>query len=88
MDTPSYRSTARFISPEAMVYSITCENRAKVTAASNINVRAVLADKSRNGHTEEIRALLKKYGADRLSAIDPTNYQALLEDVEGLDDAT
>ena len=51
-------------------------------------VRAVLADKSRNGHTEEIRALLKKYGADRLSAIDPANYQALLGDVEELNDAT
>ena len=51
-------------------------------------VRAVLADKSRNGYTEEIRALLKKYGADRLSAIDPANYQALLGDVEELNDAT
>lgn len=51
-------------------------------------VRAVLADKSRNGYTEEIRALLKKYGADRLSAIDPVNYQALLGDVEELNDAT
>ena len=38
--------------------------------------------------TEEIRALLKKYGADRLSAIDPANYQALLGDVEELNDAT
>ena len=51
-------------------------------------VRAVLADKSRNGYTEEIRALLKKYGADRLSAIAPANYQALLGDVEELNDAT
>ena len=51
-------------------------------------VRAVLAEKSRNGHTAEIRALLQKYGADKLSQINPANYRALLSDVEALDDAT
>ena len=51
-------------------------------------VRAVLANKSKDGFTEQIRELLKKYGSDRLSGINPTNYQALLEDVEGLKDAT
>lgn len=47
-------------------------------------VRAVLADKSRVGHTAEIRALLQKYGASKLSGIDPKNYEALLKDVEEL----
>lgn len=51
-------------------------------------VRAVLAEKSRVGHTAEIRALLQKYGAPKLSGIDPANYKALLADVEGLADAT
>ena len=51
-------------------------------------VRAVLADKSRQGHTAEIRALLQKYGASKLSGIDPANYKALLADVEVLTDAT
>lgn len=50
------------------------------------DVRAVLADMSRKGHTAEIRVLLKKYGAEKLSGVDPTNYKALLKDVEGLDD--
>ena len=39
-------------------------------------VRAVLADKSRQGHTAEIRALLQKYGASKLSQIDPAHYKA------------
>lgn len=47
-------------------------------------VRAVLADKSRNGHTAEIRSLLQKYGATKLSAIDPANYKALLAEAEVL----
>ena len=51
-------------------------------------VRAVLADKSRAGFTAQIRSLLQKYGADKLSGIDPANYKALLADVEGLNDAT
>ena len=46
------------------------------------DVRAVLAEKSRSGHTAEVRALLQKYGAAKLSEIDPANYEALLQDAE------
>ena len=49
-------------------------------------VRAVLADKSRQGHTAEIRSLLQKYGAAKLSQIDPAHYKALLADAEVLAD--
>ena len=52
------------------------------------DVRAVLAEKSRKGHTAEIRSLLQKYGADKLSQLDPANYRALLADAEVLKDAT
>lgn len=51
------------------------------------DVRAVLADMSRKGHTAQIRDLLIKYGAPKLSGIDPANYKALLKDVEELEDA-
>lgn len=47
-------------------------------------VRAVLADKSRKGHTAEVKELLIKYGANKLSDIDPKNYKALLADAEVL----
>ncbi|MDR3093694.1 MAG: hypothetical protein LBU62_03490 [Bacteroidales bacterium] len=47
-------------------------------------VRAVLADKSRAGHTAAVRELLQKHGAEKLSAIDPANYAALLADAEVL----
>lgn len=48
------------------------------------DVRAKLAEKSREGHTDEIKALLKKYGADRLSDIKPDDYAALMSEVEVL----
>lgn len=47
-------------------------------------VRGVLADKSRSGHTAEVRAIIQKYGADRLSDIDPKDYPAVLADAEVL----
>lgn len=46
------------------------------------DVRAALAEKSRAGKTDEVKALISKYGADRLSSIDPSNYAALMADAE------
>lgn len=45
-----------------------------------VEVRAVLADKSRSGFTEQIRGLLEKYGAPKLSEIDPSRYQNLMDE--------
>ena len=47
-------------------------------------VRAVLAEKSRSGLTAEVRGLLEKYGAKKLSEINPADFSALLKDAEGL----
>ena len=48
------------------------------------DVRAILADKSREGFTAQIRELLQKYGANKLSEVDPAHYKALIADVEDL----
>ena len=48
------------------------------------DVRAVLAEKSRNGHTAKIRELLEKHGAAKPSEIDPKKYAALLAEAEVL----
>lgn len=47
-------------------------------------VRAVLAEKSHDGFTAEVRALLQKHGADKLSLIDPSEYESLMKDAEEL----
>ncbi len=47
-------------------------------------VRSVLADKSRLGHTAEVKALLQKHGAVKLSEVNPAEYAALLAEAEGL----
>ena len=51
-------------------------------------VRAVLANKSREGFTAQIRELLQKYGGNKLSELDPSCYRALVADAEGLSHAT
>lgn len=45
-------------------------------------VRAVLAEKSHDGYTDQVRGLLQKYGAEKLSGVAPKHYAALLKDAE------
>jgi len=45
-----------------------------------VEVRSVLAEKSRSGFTDQVRGLLEKYGAPRLSEIDPARYQNLMDE--------
>ena len=47
-------------------------------------VRIVLADKSRNGLTAEVRELIRRYGADKLSEIKPEHFAAVLKEAEVL----
>lgn len=47
-------------------------------------VRGALAAKSKEGYKTEVKALLTKYGADKLSAVDPKDYAALMADIGGL----
>ena len=45
-------------------------------------VRAVLASKSQDGKQKEVKALIQKYGANKLTDLEPTCYKDLLKDAE------
>ena len=47
-------------------------------------VRAVLAEKSRCGHTAQVRELLQKHGAAKLSAIDSAEFESLLSEAAAI----
>ena len=47
-------------------------------------VRTLLAEKSRAGHTEQVKEIIAKHGAKKLSEIDPAEYEALIAEVEVL----
>ena len=44
-------------------------------------VRAAMADKSRDGHREAVKAIITKYGAGNLSSLDPKHYRVALKEV-------
>ena len=56
-------------------------------ALSLEDVRAVLSDLSSQGLTKQVRQLIVDAGADRLSEVDPANYEWLLARAKGLADA-
>ena len=49
-----------------------------------IDVRTALAKLSKEGYTNDVKALLNKYGAEKLSAVNPNDYEAILKDAEVL----
>ena len=51
-------------------------------ALSFEEVRKTAADKSRQGFTDEVRSLIQKYGADKLSGIDAAQYEVFLKELE------
>ena len=51
------------------------------------DVRGILADIARAGNREGVKALLEKYGASKLSALDPKCYADVLKDAEVLKNA-
>lgn len=76
--------SSQFISDD----STAVEKKEVKPALTLEEVRTVLAEKSRNGFTSEIKNLLKKYGASKLSEVDSKDYEALLKDTEKLNNAT
>ena len=81
-DVMADKETAETVQPETPVSAKESESPAKAVTLEQ--VRAVLADKSQQGFTADVRMLLEKHGASKLSKIDPENYAALMADAERL----
>ena len=58
------------------------EKKEKAVAVEDI--RAVMAQKSQEGKSKEVRELLQKYGAAKLSAVKAEDYPALLQEAQVL----
>ena len=56
----------------------------KSTGITLEKVRGILADKNRAGHTAEVRAIIQKHGASRLSEVNPEQYAAIIQEAEVL----
>ena len=53
-------------------------------AVSLEQVRGVLAQKTQLGFTKDVKTLLTKYGASKLSDVAPEHYETLMRDAEEL----
>ena len=51
-------------------------------------VRAVLAQKAASGLSDEVKALLDKHGAKKLSDISPEDYNQLIKEAEAIGNAS
>lgn len=61
------------------------DNDEKAELAKKVSledVRAVLAKLSQHGKTSDVKALITKYGASKLSEVDESMYEALLDDAK------
>ena len=56
----------------------------KVKVYTLEDVRGVLAEKSQNGLTAEVKGLITKFGGNRLSDIDPDKYEEIIKEAEVL----
>ena len=69
--------------PQAEVTKpVKAEQPAEPKTISFEDLRAALANKARAGFTTEVKALISKYGAARLSDIKESDYAALMADLE------
>lgn len=60
------------------------QEEAKEVVITIEDVRPVLAEISRSGKTAQVKELLKKYGANKLSEVNPDDFKLLLNDTEAL----
>lgn len=75
---------AQAVSVEANEEAPVKQEKEEAESVSVETVRAALAEKSRAGKTQEVRALLKEFGADKLSAIPADRLPDLMKKAEAL----
>ncbi len=75
----TYQAEPQVEAPEPPV-----ETKPEVKQPTLEEVRGLLARKSKEGKSSEVKALIEKYGDTRLSDVPTENYAALVADAEGL----
>ena len=56
----------------------------KTETVTFVQLRSRLSEISRTGHTQKVKELITRYGANKLSDIAEADYAAVLEEAEGL----
>lgn len=67
---------------EAEAPATKSESKPEAKPITKEQVRGILAAKSGAGHSDEVRALLARFGAKQLKQVDPKDYAALIKAAE------
>lgn len=65
--------------PETKGEETVPEQAVELVPITLVEVRTRLAELSRDGKTNQVRALIEKFGASKLSEIDPKHYPAIMD---------
>ena len=84
LETMAETMTEREVQTFEQVYPPEEGNTEAVQKPVSVN-RAVLAEKSRSGFTDSVKALLQKHGASKLSGVSPEEYASLLEEAKQIE---
>lgn len=85
-ETPKKKATTKTKPAESLPAKEETQQADAKPAVSLEDVRRVLAQKSVAGYTEEVRALIERYGAKKLSDLGSECYEPLLMEAEGIGD--
>lgn len=80
------RDAARLIN-EVVDELVSQQEESDKPQISFTDVRAVLAQKATAGFKAEVKALLGKFNAEKLSDIRPDDYEELMKEAEGIGNA-
>ena len=68
-----------YLSPDTKAIEVATEPAVELVPITFEEVRTRLAELSRDGKTAKVRQLIAKFGATKLSEVDPKNYPAIME---------
>lgn len=81
------KMTGEYISTFETIYDPSKKDKLQESSKPAVafeQLRSVLSKKSRDGHTDKVKALIEKYGASRLSEVKEEDYTALLAEAEAI----
>lgn len=67
--------------PKAKKEEVVAERAKNYKQPTLEEVRAAMAEKSKAGHREEVKAILLKYGVKKLTSLDEKHYAEVLKEV-------
>lgn len=73
------------LSPDTKAIEVATEPAVELVPITFEEVRTRLAELSRDGKTAQVRELIAKFGATKLSEVDKKHYPAILDGAVGID---